>query len=471
MNLLLITVLAGLIGVFLIAALIYQHAQLTAARERLHVEQAKLRNVDLMQMDLHERIGKHESELELQHVKHGEVIQNLDAMQRAFNDLKFQYDGSQVQVFELEESLARAQASHAEVQNQFESLQLQHEQKLKTLAAEQEAHTEQRLAESAKTIEGLNQQVAALTSQSQKIQLALQVAQTERSQSGQMVGELQFKLDQVEKTLRELEQKHTEQSALLKMSEDRAQQVTENLAQSHKELAQVRADLAQTQQKHQQAQEAWDKNKGDWGKEKDQQIAQQLLELKTLREAHQKVLAESAASVSAHKTQLHDLHQSHQTVLAQAEANSAEYQSQLLALRQTYQDVSAQNEANLRQHQAKMQELVVAHEQAMAKAAAQSSQALQNLEKSMQEKMQAMEALHGQEKIRIQNELSQIQRHFHEVNLSRSSFQSQLHAANQQKQEVQAKLLDFEKRWSQLTSEQQQAHDLLMNLKTVVATN
>jgi chromosome segregation ATPase len=470
MNLLLITVLAGLIGVFLIAALIYQHRQLSAARERLHVEQSKLRNVDLMQMDLHERIGKHEAELELQHVKHGEAIHNLDAMQRAFNDLKFQYDGSQVQVFELEESLANAKAAHAEVQTQYESFQLQHEEKLKTQATEFDALSVQKLQESAKTIENLNQQISALTSQAQKNQLALQAAQTERAQSGQLSGELQFKLDQLEKTLRDVEKRHAEQSALLKQSEDRVQQATAEIAQSQNELAKLRADLAQTQLKHQQAQEAWDKNKGEWGKEKDQQFAAQALELKTLREANQKMLAESAAAVTVHKAQLHDLHQSHQTVLSQAEANSAEFQSQLLALRQTHQDVLAQNEAAMRQHESKMQELVVAHEQALAQASGKASQLMQSLEQSMLEKTKALEELHAQEKARIQNELSQIQRQFHEVNVSRSSFQSQLHAANQQKQEVQAKLLDFEKRWSQLSNEQQQAHDVLMNLKTVVSS-
>lgn len=471
MNLLLITVLAGLIGVFLIAALIYQHAQLSAARERLQVEQSKLRNVDLLQMDLHERMGKHEAELEIQHVKHGEAIHNLDAMQRAFNDLKFQYDGSQVQVFELEESLANAKAAHADAQNQLESLELQLEQKLKTQSAENDALYAQRLADGAKTIESLNQQVAVLTAQAQKNQLAMQAAQTERAQSGQLAGELQFKLDQLEKTLRDVEKRHAEQSVLFKQTEDRAQQATTELAQSQKELAKLRADLAQSHLKHQQAQEAWDASKGDWGKEKDQEFAQQALELKTLREAHQKVLAESAAAISVHKAQLHDLHQSHQTVLTQAEANSAEYQSQLQALRLTHQDVVAQNQAAMQQHESKIQELVVAHEKAIAQASAQASQVVQNMEKSMLEKIKAVEELHAQEKARIQNELSQIQRQFHEVNVSRSSFQSQLHAANQQKQEVQAKLLDFEKRWSQLSTEQQQAHDVLMNLKTVVASS
>jgi hypothetical protein len=46
-----------------------------------------------------------------------------------------------------------------------------------------------------------------------------------------------------------------------------------------------------------------------------------------------------------------------------------------------------------------------------------------------------------------------------------------LHASNHQRQVVQDRVMDFEKRWTQLSHEQQQAHEMLLNLKSLVVAS
>ncbi|PUE22330.1 hypothetical protein B9Z38_06515 [Limnohabitans sp. MMS-10A-160] len=122
-------------------------------------------------------------------------------------------------------------------------------------------------------------------------------------------------------------------------------------------------------------------------------------------------------------------------------------------------------------HQAQLQELGQSHQNSLAQALSGAANELQTLEKSLMEKMQGMAQTHAQEHARTQNELTSLQQQFQELGQSRAALEMQLHASHHQKQAVQDRVMDFEKRWSQLSHEQQQAHEMLMNLKSLVSAS
>lgn len=96
---------------------------------------------------------------------------------------------------------------------------------------------------------------------------------------------------------------------------------------------------------------------------------------------------------------------------------------------------------------------------------------LKTLEKSLTEKMQGLAQAHAQEHASTQNELISLQQQFQELSQSRALLEGQLHASHHQKLAVQDRVMDFEKRWGQLSHEQQQAHEMLMNLKSLVTSS
>ena len=121
--------------------------------------------------------------------------------------------------------------------------------------------------------------------------------------------------------------------------------------------------------------------------------------------------------------------------------------------------------------QGQLQELGQSHQNSLAQALSSAANELQTLEKSLIEKMQGMAQSHAQEHARTQNELTSLQQQFQQLSQSRAELEGQLHASNHQKQAVQDRVMDFEKRWSQLSHEQQQAHEMLMNLKSLVTAS
>ena len=396
MNFFPMTVLTGLIWVLLVLWIIIQHFQLLSSHRQLFADQSRLRDLARLQGELRDRVNMHEEDARLQNVKHGVTLHSLDTLQREFTEQSSQLLGAQGQVQHLERSLLRTKSAQTDVENQLQALKLAHEQALKDKDAEHTKRHQAQLALSEQTIGQLNQQASVLSTDLQQAQATLQTTQNDRALVVQMAGDLQRKLEQLEKTLRENEQRLKDQLTLTEQTANKARQWEQALMQSQAQVSQLQSEIKQVQQAHQQAHEGWQQDKSAWVQQQDQQQ-------------------------SAHKLQMQTLHESHQNALAQGVTKAADE--------------------------------------------------LQALENTWIEKMQSLAQVHQQEQARSHNELAGLQQQFQELSHSRAELEGQLHASNHQRQVVQDRVMDFEKRWTQLSHEQQQAHEMLLNLKSLVAAS
>lgn len=390
------TVLTGLIWVFLVLWIIIQHFQLLSSHRKLFADRSRLRGLARLHAELRDRVNMYEEDAHLQNVKHGVTLHSLDTLQREFTEQSSQLLGAQGQVQHLEQSLLNMKSAQTDAENRLQALKLAHEKALSDKDAEHKQRHQAQLALSEQTIGQLNQHAAALTTDLEQAQATLQTTQNDRALVVQMAGDLQRKLEQLEKTLRENEKRLQDQLNLTEQAASKAQQWEQALLQSQAQVSRLQSELQQIQQTHLKTQESWQQEKGNWVRALEQQQ-------------------------SVHQGQLQELGQSHQNSLAQALSSAA-------------------NE-------------------------------LQTLEKSLIEKMQGMAQSHAQEHARTQNELTGLQQQFQQLSQSRAELEGQLHASNHQKQAVQDRVMDFEKRWSQLSHEQQQAHEMLMNLKSLVTAS
>lgn len=338
----------------------------------------------------------HEEEARLQNVKHGVTLHSLDTLQRDFTEKSSQLLEAQGQVKHLEQSLLHTKNAHIDAENQLKALKLTHEQTLKNKDAEHQKRHQAQLALSEQTIGQLNQHAAVLSTDLQQAQAALQTTQNDCALAVQMAGDLQRKVDQLEKSLHENDQRLKDQLTLTEQAANRARQWEHALLQSQSQVSQLQSEIKQVQQAHQQVHEGWQQEKSAWGQQQDQQQ-------------------------STHKLQLQALHESHQNALTQAASRAAD---ELHALKNTWT-----------------------------------------------EKMQGLAQMHQQEQARSQNELAALQQQYQELSHSRSELEGQLHASNHQREVVQDRVMDFEKRWTQLSHEQQQAHEMLLKLKSLVAAS
>jgi chromosome segregation ATPase len=309
--------------------------------------------------------------------------------------------------------------------------------------------------------------------QSQLLGAKSQVSQLEQSLSGARAAHVQsqsqtdaLKIEHA-RVLKDKEAEHLQRhQAQLDLTEEKINQMTQHTSALTADFQGVQASLRTTQNEHVRA----------------VQLSQELrLKVEQLEALHhetderlkqQLVLTERSDMKAQQSAQ--DLATS-QVRVSQLQTETQQLQQANRQLQESWQQEKGTWVKALEQqqsvHQAQLQELGQSHQNSLAQALSGAANELQTLEKSLIEKMQGMAQTHAQEHARTQNELTSLQQQFQELGQSRAALEIQLHASHHQKQAVQDRVMDFEKRWSQLSHEQQQAHEMLMNLKSLVSAS
>lgn len=310
----------------------------------------------------------------------------------------------------------------------------------------------------------LQSQLLGSQGQVRQLEQALAGAQNAHAQSQNQCNALKLEHDQV---LKDKEAEHLQQhQAQLDLTEQKVNQMTQHTAALTTDLKGVQAALQTSRSEHAQAVQLVQELR-----RKVEQL--EALHLETDQRLKQQLVLTERSDMNAQKS-AQELANSH-VRSSQLQAEIQQLQQANRQLQESWQQEKSTWVRSLEQqqsvHQAQLQELGQSHQNSLAQALSGAANELQTLEKSLIEKMQGMAQTHAQEHARTQNELTNLQQQFQELGQSRAALEVQLHASHHQKQAVQDRVMDFEKRWSQLSHEQQQAHEMLMNLKSLVAAS
>jgi chromosome segregation ATPase len=171
----------------------------------------------------------------------------------------------------------------------------------------------------------------------------------------------------------------------------------------------------------------------------------------------EQALMQSQARISQLQSELQQAQQAHQ------QAHQAWQQDKSAWDQQLDQQQSA--------HKLQLQALQEDHHNALAQGLSRAASEREALENAWMQKMQGLVQLQQKEQARSQNELTGLQEQIQQLSHSRAELEGHLQASKHQRQVVQDRVMDFEKRWTQLSLEQQQAHEMLLNLKSLVAAS
>lgn len=254
--------------------------------------------------------------------------------------------------------------------------------------------------------------------------------------------------------------------AQLDLTAQKMVQMTQHTAALNADLQGVQAALQASQHEHLQA--------AQLAQEFRRKVEQlEVLHLETDQRLKQQMVLTERSDMNVQKSAQELAHA--QVRVSQLQTETQQLQQANCQLQESWQQEKGTWARALEQqqsvHQEQLQELGQSHQNSLSQALSAAANELQTLEKSLIEKMQGMAQAHAQEHARTQNELTSLQQQFQQLSQSRDALEGQLHASNHQKQAVQDRVMDFEKRWSQLSHEQQQAHEMLMNLKSLVTAS
>jgi chromosome segregation ATPase len=268
-------------------------------------------------------------------------------------------------------------------------------------------------------------------------------------------------------SLKDKEAEHLQRhQAQLDLTAQKMDQMTQHTAALNADLQGVQAALQASQNEHVQA--------AQLAQEFRRKVEQlEALHLETDQRLKQQMVLTERSDMNVQKSAQELAHA--QVRVSQLQTETQQLQQANRQLQESWQQEKGTWARALEQqqsvHQEQLQELGQSHQNSLSQALSAAANELQTLEKSLIEKMQSMAQAHAQEHARTQNELTGLQQQFQQLSQSRDALQGQLHASNHQKQAVQDRVMDFEKRWSQLSHEQQQAHEMLMNLKSLVTAS
>lgn len=327
---------------------------------------------------------------------------------------------------------------------------------------EQHAAALQRLDVANRGMTQVQSQLLGAQGQVRQLEQSLAGAQNAHAQSQEQCKALKLEQAQV---LKDKEAEHQQRhQAQLDLTEQKVNQMTQHATALTADLKGVQGALQISRNEHAQAVQLVQELRN-----KVEQL--EALHLETDQRLKQQLVLTERSDMNAQKS-AQELANS-QVKLSQLQVEIQQLQQANRQLQESWQQEKGTWVRSLEQqqsvHQGQLQELEQSHQNSLAQALSAAANELQTLEKSLIEKMQGMAQAHAQEHARTQNELTSLQQHFQEMSQSRAALQGQLHASHHQKQAVQDRVMDFEKRWTQLSHEQQQAHEMLMNLKSLVS--